>query len=100
MQKSIIACGIYYMFWIYILPKWRGYYIHTKVMREDGGTVASHRLVQVPARDILEWDKTHDEAGELRFSENTASVRRAELTESAGGGNEEHGAGDALSGAK
>lgn len=85
------------MFWIYIIPKWRRYCIRAEVVRDECGAVASHRLVQVPVEDIPEWDRDHDEAGELRFRETVAWVQRAELTESASGGGNGYTAGDALS---
>lgn len=88
------------MFWIYIIPKWRGYYIRAEVVREQGGTVASHGLVQVPTQDLLEWDKDHDEAGELRFRETGAWVEGAELTQSVSGGAKGYTIGDTLAVAK
>ncbi|KAI6307374.1 hypothetical protein MCOR29_009718 [Pyricularia oryzae] len=63
----LITCGIYYYFWMTLLPKWRGYRIRTEIQNVDEGSGANtHRLVRVPLANLDEWDATHDEAGFLR----------------------------------
>ncbi|KAF5027072.1 hypothetical protein F66182_841 [Fusarium sp. NRRL 66182] len=62
----MILCGIYYVFWIYIIPKWRGYAIRPEVLEVDTNGANTHRLVRVPLVEIERWDAEHDEAGNLR----------------------------------
>lgn len=62
----MIVCGIYYVVWIYVLPKWKGYAIRAKVMDVDGGGANTHRLVKVPLADLERWDSEHDDSGKLR----------------------------------
>jgi hypothetical protein len=62
----MVLCGIYYVFWIYIIPKWRGYIIRPEVVEVDSNGANTHRLVRVPALEIEKWDAEHDEAGNLR----------------------------------
>jgi len=62
----IIVCGLYYVAWIYAIPKWRGYRIRTEVLEVDNNGANTHRLVQVPLSDLATWDAEHDEAGNLR----------------------------------
>ncbi|RMZ77173.1 hypothetical protein DV737_g4504, partial [Chaetothyriales sp. CBS 132003] len=58
----LVACGIYYALWIYVLPRWGGYRIrHHKVVL-DGGEV-THELVKVPLDRLETWDQTHDAQG-------------------------------------
>lgn len=63
----MIICGVYYYFWMHLLPKWRGYTIRSQVLDIDGDTGANtHRLVRVPNAELAEWDATHDELGRVR----------------------------------
>lgn len=62
----IIVCGLYYVAWIYVIPKWRGYRIRTEVLEVDDNGANTHRLVQVPLSELAIWDSEHDEAGNLR----------------------------------
>lgn len=62
----MIFCGLYYIAWMYLLPKWRGYRIRAEIVTEENGKVAAHRLVKVPEYDVANWDATHDESGQLR----------------------------------
>ncbi|KAG7000034.1 High-affinity methionine permease [Fusarium oxysporum f. sp. conglutinans] len=63
---SMILCGVYYVFWIYIIPKWKGYAIRPEVLEVDTNGANTHRLVRVPLVEIEKWDAEHDEAGNLR----------------------------------
>ncbi|KAF4450778.1 hypothetical protein F53441_6110 [Fusarium austroafricanum] len=62
----MILCGVYYVFWIYIIPKWKGYTIRPEVLEVDTNGANTHRLVRVPLNEIENWDAEHDEAGNLR----------------------------------
>ncbi|KAF4414593.1 high affinity methionine permease [Fusarium acutatum] len=62
----MILCGVYYVFWIYIIPKWKGYAIRPEVLEVDTNGANTHRLVRVPLVEIENWDAEHDEAGNLR----------------------------------
>ncbi|QGI87671.1 unnamed protein product [Fusarium fujikuroi] len=62
----MILCGVYYVFWIYIIPKWKGYAIRPEVLEVDTNGANTHRLVRVPLTEIEKWDAEHDEAGNLR----------------------------------
>lgn len=68
----MIVCGIYYVFWIYLLPKWKGYAIRAEVIDVDGGDANTHRLVKVPFAELAQWDAEHDDAGKLK-SESSVS---------------------------
>lgn len=62
---SVIAlCGIYYVVWIYVLPKLQNYQIRPEILSMDGGA-ATHRLVKVPSEQLAIWDGTHDASGRL-----------------------------------
>ncbi|KAM0280648.1 hypothetical protein ACHAQH_003955 [Verticillium albo-atrum] len=61
------VCGLYYWFWMYLLPSWKGYRIRTEVLDVDGDTGANtHRLVRIPLSDLPDWEENHDETGRLR----------------------------------
>ncbi|CEI62429.1 hypothetical protein FVEN_g4971 [Fusarium venenatum] len=62
----VLVCAIYYAFWMYLLPKWKGYSIRTEITEVDDNGANSHRLVRVPNVDLVQWDEEHDEAGNLR----------------------------------
>ncbi|KAK3998132.1 amino acid permease-domain-containing protein [Cladorrhinum sp. PSN332] len=58
----LIGCGVYYYFWISVIPKWRGYRIRQEVIvLEDGAT--SHTVIKVPVGELEHWDATHDAVG-------------------------------------
>ncbi|CAG8956684.1 hypothetical protein HYFRA_00012228 [Hymenoscyphus fraxineus] len=67
----ILLCGVYYAFWVYILPKWGKYNIRQELVDLDGGA-AMNRLVKVPDAELARWDETHDEVG--RFIGEVESV--------------------------
>lgn len=58
------ACAIYYVLWINILPKLRGYKIRQELVESDDGE-KSHVLRKVPLAELEEWDRTHDANGHL-----------------------------------
>ncbi|RYP33027.1 hypothetical protein DL767_004938 [Monosporascus sp. MG133] len=62
----IVLCAVYYVFWMYLLPKWRGYRIRTEVLAVDDNGANTHRLVRVPLSELAAWDRDHDDAGRLR----------------------------------
>lgn len=59
---SIIACFVYYAFWLWILPRFRGYRIRHEKLVLEGGEV-THKLVKVPVDQLEHWDATHDAYG-------------------------------------
>ena len=63
-RDSLVLCGIYYIFWIYVVPKLRGYRIRQQALILDNGAV-SHSLIKVPVTELDEWDATHDAVGHV-----------------------------------
>jgi len=61
-RESIVLCGIYYLFWVYVIPRLRGYRIRQKVVVLDN-RVVTHELIQVPLAELDAWDATHDAVG-------------------------------------
>ena len=61
----LVGCVLYYFFWIKWLPKLRGYSIRTETLVSDQDGSVSHRLTKVQKADVEEWDRTHDEAGNI-----------------------------------
>ncbi|KAI1368613.1 high-affinity methionine permease [Xylaria arbuscula] len=62
----VVACAIYYFFWMHLLPKWRGYRLRPEILNVDSKGANTHRLIKVPVSELEEWDREHDEAGRLR----------------------------------
>ncbi|KAI1097552.1 amino acid transporter [Jackrogersella minutella] len=62
----ILLCALYYVVWMFVLPKWGGYKIRTEILNVDGHGANSHRLTKVPLSELERWDEEHDEAGRLR----------------------------------
>ncbi|KAL4926214.1 amino acid permease-domain-containing protein [Aspergillus undulatus] len=60
----LLACAIYYGFWAFLIPKWRGYKLRQELICLGDGA-QSNRLHKVPDAEIAEWDATHDAAGRL-----------------------------------
>ncbi|KAK9851255.1 hypothetical protein MYU51_010989 [Penicillium brevicompactum] len=58
----LIACGIYYWLWAFIIPKYRGYKLRQELV-DLGGGVQSNKLRKIPVAELEEWDATHDKAG-------------------------------------
>jgi hypothetical protein len=59
---SLLGCGVYYVLWIYVIPKIRGYRIRQEVLQFENGA-QSHKLVKVPVAGLSEWDASHDHVG-------------------------------------
>ncbi|KAF2013583.1 LAT family L-amino acid transporter [Aaosphaeria arxii CBS 175.79] len=73
----LVLCGIYYVSWIYLVPKWRGYRIRQEVLvLEDGAQ--SHRLVKVPVAELEQWDATHNAVGNILRSETSSDTKERE----------------------
>ncbi|KAI0165293.1 amino acid transporter [Hypoxylon sp. FL1284] len=62
----IVACIIYYIFWMYLLPRWGKYEIRPEILNVDDKGTTTHRLIKVPLTEVGKWDEEHDEAGRLR----------------------------------
>ncbi|KAF2440153.1 amino acid transporter [Karstenula rhodostoma CBS 690.94] len=60
---AIIAiCGLYYIAWIYVLPRLWKYRVRQEVIvLEDGAQ--THALVKIPLHELAEWEATHDASG-------------------------------------
>ncbi|KAJ4989783.1 high affinity methionine permease [Stagonosporopsis vannaccii] len=58
----LLVCGLYYIGWIYVLPKIRGYRIRPGVITLDSGA-KTHKLFKVPIAELAAWDATHDAVG-------------------------------------
>ncbi|XPS81088.1 hypothetical protein M3J09_013031 [Ascochyta lentis] len=58
----LVVCGLYYVGWIYVIPKVRGYRIRQGLITLDSGA-RSHKLFKVPIDELAAWDATHDAVG-------------------------------------
>ncbi|THV86340.1 amino acid transporter [Aureobasidium pullulans] len=63
----LLACGVYYYSWIYLLPKWGGYRIKQEVVVLGDGS-STNSLVRVPLSELERWDQDHDAAGRVVVS--------------------------------
>jgi amino acid transporter len=61
----MVGMGLYYFAWIHWLPKVRGYKIRTETLVLDQDGSVTHRLRKVPNAEVPEWDRTHDDAGNV-----------------------------------
>ncbi|KAL1600584.1 hypothetical protein SLS60_006970 [Paraconiothyrium brasiliense] len=61
----LVSCALYYFVWIKWLPKLKHYSIRTETLISDQDGSVSHRLKKVPNVEVEEWDRTHDEAGNV-----------------------------------
>lgn len=60
----IVGMILYYYLWVHLLPRLCKYSLRTlTVVNEDGSVV--HQLKRVPNEDVAEWDRTHDDAGNV-----------------------------------
>lgn len=59
----ILVCGLYYYFWMTLLPQWGGYTIRSKVINVDDNGANTHRLLRVANAELAEFDASHDELG-------------------------------------
>ncbi|KAI1195208.1 high-affinity methionine permease [Nemania serpens] len=62
----IVLCAIYYVVWMYVIPKFGGYQLRPEVLHVDDHGAVTHQLVKVPLDEVEAWDREHDEAGRLR----------------------------------
>lgn len=60
----MMAAGIYYVVWMRLVPKWRGYRIRAEISLVDDNGATTHRLVRVPVAELARWDAEHDETGQ------------------------------------
>lgn len=62
-----MACGVYYYFWIKILPRVGGFeYRQTVVQVDEDGGATANKLVRVKRGEELErWDSEHGTAGRV-----------------------------------
>lgn len=73
----MVSMGIYYWVWIKAIPKLRGYKIRTETLVSDLDGSVTHKLTKVPNALVEEWDRTHDEAGNVLIEVST-EVREAD----------------------
>ncbi|KAI0191599.1 high-affinity methionine permease [Astrocystis sublimbata] len=62
----IALCGVYYVFWMYVLPKIGKYRLRPEILSVGDEGANTHRLVKVSLEEVDKWDNEHDEAGRLR----------------------------------
>ncbi|KAM5350044.1 hypothetical protein ACJ41O_006549 [Fusarium nematophilum] len=60
----LIACGLYYWLWAFLIPKWKGYKLRQELVSFDDGA-QSNRLQKIPNAKVAEWDAAHDAAGRV-----------------------------------
>jgi hypothetical protein len=60
----LVACGLYFALWIYILPHFGKYRIRQELIALDGESARTHRLVKVPLAELEGWDAEHDVLGQ------------------------------------
>lgn len=70
----VLSCVAYYVLWVKLLPRWRGYRLRQEVLQLDGGA-QGHQLVKVPLEQVAEWDATHDAAGRAIGADSPADTR-------------------------
>lgn len=66
-NNSIALSGIYYVFWVKLLPKWGNYTIRQTIVALEDGSV-TNKLVKVPNDELSEWDAEHDATGKFAQS--------------------------------
>jgi amino acid transporter len=64
----LAICGVYYAFWIYIIPHFGKYRIRQELIQLEDETSKVHRLVKVPLADLETWGQEHDVLGQ-KFSD-------------------------------
>ncbi|KZL77838.1 high-affinity methionine permease [Colletotrichum tofieldiae] len=77
----ILLCVLYYVFWMYLLPRWLGYEIRTEIVDVDSNGANTHRLVRIPKAQVAQWDEEHDEAGNLRRRRVTTELESSNSNE-------------------
>ena len=60
----IVACGLYYYFWMKLLPRLGNYSIRSEVIDVDDNGANTHRILRIPNAEVTEWDAAHDELGQ------------------------------------
>lgn len=60
---SLAACGVYWAFWIHILPYFGHYRIRQEQILLDDEVAKTNRMVRIPITELEMWDATHDVAG-------------------------------------
>ncbi|KAG6321604.1 hypothetical protein E4U44_004816 [Claviceps purpurea] len=73
----LLLCGLYYVAWMHVIPRWRKYRIRAEVVKAQDDSVVSHKLIKVPLADVDRWDAEHDEAGQLRARLSTADDNKS-----------------------
>ena len=59
---------MYYVFWIYILPRLGKYRIRYELVALDGESTKVNQFAKVPLADLETWDKEHYASGERKTS--------------------------------
>jgi amino acid transporter len=57
-------CVVYYVAWIFVLPRWGGYRIRQELVVLEGEGAKTHRLVKVKLAELESWDREHDVVGQ------------------------------------
>lgn len=65
----LVGMGIYYYVWIKLLPRLGKYQIRTETLVSGQDGSVTHRLKKVRNELVEEWDRTHDEAGNVLVEE-------------------------------
>ena len=60
----LAICGIYYTFWIYLLPHLGKYRIRQELLSLEDESSKVHSLVKVPLSELDIWDAEHDVLGQ------------------------------------
>ena len=63
-MHSLVACGLYFVLWIYILPHFGKYRIRQELIDLDSESAKTHRLVKVALTELEVWDAEHDVLGQ------------------------------------
>lgn len=61
----ILAMGLYYLAWVKVLPKLGKYKLRPETLVNEQDGSVTHKLTKVPNEKVAEWDRTHDNAGNL-----------------------------------
>jgi len=66
---------VYYIAWIYVLPRLGKYAVRQEIIILDDFGTNSHALVKVPLDQLAAWDAAHDPTGRpIGESENEAQA--------------------------
>lgn len=75
MKTTSIAVSVFaYFLWIKVIPQWKGYELRPVIEKLEDGAQAT-RLVKVRKEEVEEWDRTHDELGQIVDSESKRVVQ-------------------------